>query len=158
MLNRHKLIHRRDTPHICDRCGECYNQSSYLKRHLKRQCLIHTGEGSYNCDACGKRFSHSFHLQRNKRIHTKDKPHKCDFYEKDLLNHMSRSMGFLTMWHVQPAQGQPACAYDQSLCWLLDYSLNIKLPAEHHLEFLSLKGGCTGSSESTLVKMPHSWE
>ena len=30
-----------------------------------------------------------------------------------------------------------------------------KLLTEHHLEFLSLKGGCTGSSESTLVKMPH---
>ena len=31
----------------------------------------------------------------------------------------------------------------------------VKLLAEHHLEFLSLKGGFTGSSESTLVKMPH---
>ena len=30
--------------------------------------------------------------------------------------------------------------------------MNIKLLTEHHLEFLSLKGGCTGSSESTLVK------
>ena len=29
---------------------------------------------------------------------------------------------------------------------------------EHHLEFQSLKGGCTGSSESTLVKMPHCWK
>ena len=29
---------------------------------------------------------------------------------------------------------------------------------EHHLEFLSLKGGCTGSSESTLVKMLHCWK
>ena len=28
----------------------------------------------------------------------------------------------------------------------------VKLLTEHHLEFLSLKGGCTGSSESTLVK------
>ena len=26
------------------------------------------------------------------------------------------------------------------------------------LEFLSLTGGCTGSSESTLVKMPHCWK
>ena len=33
-----------------------------------------------------------------------------------------------------------------------------KLLTEHHLEFLSLKGGCTGLSESTLVKMPHCWE
>ena len=34
----------------------------------------------------------------------------------------------------------------------------VKLLSEHHLEFLSLKGGCTGSSESTLVKMPHYWK
>ena len=33
----------------------------------------------------------------------------------------------------------------------------VKLLTERHLEFLSLKGGCTGSSESTLVKMPHCW-
>ena len=29
------------------------------------------------------------------------------------------------------------------------------LLTEYHLEFLSLKGGCTGSSVSTLVKRPH---
>ena len=34
--------------------------------------------------------------------------------------------------------------------------MSVKLLTEHHLEFLSLKGGCKGSSESTLVKMPHS--
>ena len=36
--------------------------------------------------------------------------------------------------------------------------MTVKLLTEHHLEFLSLKGGCTGLSESTLVKMPHCWE
>ena len=36
--------------------------------------------------------------------------------------------------------------------------MSIKLLTEHHLEFLSLKEGCTGSSESTLVKMPHCWK
>ena len=36
--------------------------------------------------------------------------------------------------------------------------MTVKLLVEHHLEFLSLKGGCTGSSESTLVKMPHYWK
>ena len=29
----------------------------------------------------------------------------------------------------------------------------VKLLSKHHLEFLSLKGCCTGSSESTIVKM-----
>ena len=36
--------------------------------------------------------------------------------------------------------------------------MSVKLLTEHNLEFLSLKGGCTGSSESTLVKMPHCWK
>ena len=36
--------------------------------------------------------------------------------------------------------------------------MSVKLLTEHHLEFLSLKGGCTGTSESTLVKMPHCWK
>ena len=34
----------------------------------------------------------------------------------------------------------------------------VKLLTERHLEFLSLKGGCRGSSESTHVKMPHCWK
>ena len=29
---------------------------------------------------------------------------------------------------------------------------------EQHLEFLNLKGGCIGSSESTLVKMSYCWK
>ena len=41
---------------------------------------------------------------------------------------------------------------------LFEYSMRVKLPTERHLEFLSIKGGCTGSSESTLVKIPHSWK
>ena len=54
-----------------------------------------------------------------------------------------------------------ACAYaqyDQSLCKSLEYSMSVKLLTEHHLEFLTLKRGCRGSSESTLVKMPHCWK
>ena len=34
----------------------------------------------------------------------------------------------------------------------------VKLLTEHHLEFLCLKGGCRGSSESTLVKMSNCWK
>ena len=53
---------------------------------------------------------------------------------------------------------RPACAYaqsGQSLSKSLEYSMTVKLPTEHHLEFLSLEGGCIGSSESRLVKIPH---
>ena len=36
--------------------------------------------------------------------------------------------------------------------------MSVKLLTEHHLEFLSLKGGFTGWSESIHVKMPHCWK
>ena len=50
---------------------------------------------------------------------------------------------------------RPACAYaqsDQILYLSLEYSISVKLLAEHHLEFLISKGGYTGWSESTLAK------
>ena len=56
---------------------------------------------------------------------------------------------------------RPACVYaqsDQSLCLSLEYYMTVKLLTENHLEFLFLKGGCKGSSESTLVKMPYCWK
>ena len=34
----------------------------------------------------------------------------------------------------------------------------VKLLNEHHLEFLSLKGGCIVWSESTHDKIPHCWK
>ena len=44
---------------------------------------------------------------------------------------------------------------DQSLCKSREYSMSVKLLTE----FLKLKGGCTGSSESTLVvKIPDCWK
>ena len=58
-------------------------------------------------------------------------------------------MRFPTMWYVQPAKPKISL-----LCKSLEYSMSVKLLTEHHLEFLSLKGGCTGSLESTLVKIP----
>ena len=36
--------------------------------------------------------------------------------------------------------------------------MNIKLLNDHNLEFVSLKEGYTGLSESIHVKMPHCWK
>ena len=36
--------------------------------------------------------------------------------------------------------------------------MSVKLLTEHHLEFLSFKGGCRGSSGSTLVKISYCWK
>ena len=36
--------------------------------------------------------------------------------------------------------------------------MSVKLLAEQQLKFRSLKGGCTGLSESKPAKMPHCWK
>ena len=68
-------------------------------------------------------------------------------------------MRFPTMWYVRPAKAQHQPVHTgnmiRAFASQIEYSMSVKLLTEHHLEFLSLKGGCTGLSESTLVKMPH---
>ena len=74
---------------------------------------------------------------------------------------MSRSMGFPTMWCVRQQSLRSTCAYAQSgqgLYSSLEYSMSVELLIEHDLELLSFKRCFTGSSESTLVKMPHCWK
>ena len=55
-----------------------------------------------------------------------------------------------------------ACTYvqpDQSLCKTLAYSMSVKLlNVRTSFGDSSLKGGCTESSESTLVKILHCWK
>ena len=57
------------------------------------------------------------------------------------------------MCDQQSLRSACACAQsNQSLCLSLEYTMSDKILTEHHLEFLSFTGGCTGSSKSTLAK------
>ena len=59
-------------------------------------------------------------------------------------------------WIGQPGVFQNAqLLSSQELLDRTAMTMTHRLLTEHHLEFLSLKGGCTGASESTLVKMSH---
>ena len=85
--------------------------------------------------------------------------HKREGHTREIREQLD--MGFQQCGMCDQQRLRPACTYaqsDQSLCFSLAYSMDVQLLTEHHLEFLSLKGGCTGSSESTLVKMPHCWK
>ena len=56
------------------------------------------------------------------------------------------------------ASDQPAHTHSLIRAFACCLSMIVKLLTEHHLEFLSLKGGCRGSSESTIVKMSNCWK
>ena len=63
------------------------------------------------------------------------------------------------VWATSKASDQPA--HMRSLIGAFTSRLPIlivKLLTEQHLEFLSLKGGCKGLSEPTLVKMSNCWK
>ena len=86
-------------------------------------------------------------------------PHSIQFEQAcSWQKQMGRDMKFPTMWYVRPAKPHRSlriCAvWSEPLlvAWIFYefmYWLNIIL------SFLSLKGSCTGSSESIHVKMPH---
>ena len=67
-------------------------------------------------------------------------------------------MRFTTMWYVRPAKAQTSlrvhAVWSEPLlvAWIF---YDGKSTDEQHLEFLSLKRDCTGS---TLVKKPHCWK
>ena len=68
-------------------------------------------------------------------------------------------MRFPTMSYVHPAKAQTSLHIRTvSSEPLLVAKILYKLLTEHNFEFLSLTEGCTGSSESTLDKIPHCWK
>ena len=69
------------------------------------------------------------------------------YWCKSILNETRHEISNNVVCATSKASDQPAHT--------LEYSMNVKLLTEHHLEFLSLKGDCKGWSESTLVKVPH---
>ena len=58
---------------------------------------------------------------------------------------------------ISKAPDQPAHMHSlvRAFASRVNIHRNVKLLTEHRLEFVSLKGGYTGSSESTLIRMPH---
>ena len=66
-------------------------------------------------------------------------------------------MRFSTMGYARPAKAQTSLNI-RSMVRAFASRLNIltvELLSEQNLEFIILKGGCTGLSESKLVKIPH---
>lgn len=90
LLKRHTDTHLEIKKYLCDICGSLFHSSSTLKQHV---VFLHSNERRFECKECNKTFKNKSCLSRHTRIHSNDRPYKCECgscYKQ--LCHLSRHL------------------------------------------------------------------
>ena len=78
--------HIDEKPFKCNKCDKCFAMWRFLSQHE----IVHSSK--YQCQICGKKCLSSSSLENHSRIHTGEKPFKCDYKQCDKSFRLKRTL------------------------------------------------------------------
>lgn len=98
----HAMVHK-DPDKVCDICGRAFKQRNVLHQHRRRhfpKTLICPHDG------CEKRFSCSQNMRFHVRIHTQQRPYRCEICQSSFLRHHHYQKHLKTSLHLRKMNEQ----------------------------------------------------